>query len=80
VARERLGRNGLEPSVRIVSHRIIARCAGECAAVQEIADWLDKLGMSEYAQRFAENRIDFSVLPELTDQHLKDLGIAARPR
>jgi SAM domain (Sterile alpha motif) len=39
--------------------------------VQEIADWLDKLGMSEYAQRFAENRIDFSVLPELTDQHLK---------
>jgi hypothetical protein len=28
--------------------------------VQEIADWLEKLGMSEYAQRFAENRIDFS--------------------
>jgi hypothetical protein len=22
--------------------------------VQEIAEWLDKLGMSEYAQRFAE--------------------------
>jgi class 3 adenylate cyclase len=48
--------------------------------VQEIADWLDKLGMSEYAQRFAENRIDFSVLPELTDQHLKDLGIALGDR
>jgi class 3 adenylate cyclase/tetratricopeptide (TPR) repeat protein len=31
--------------------------------------------MSEYAQRFAENRIDLSILPELTDQHLKDLGI-----
>jgi hypothetical protein len=29
-----------------------------CAAVQEIADWLEKLGMSEYAQRFAENGID----------------------
>ena len=24
---------------------------------------------------FAENRIDFSVLPDLTDQHLKDLGL-----
>jgi SAM domain (Sterile alpha motif) len=28
------------------------------AAMQRIADWLEKLGMSEYAQRFAENRID----------------------
>jgi hypothetical protein len=32
-----------------------------CAAVQEIADWLDKLGMSEYAQHFAENKIDVSI-------------------
>jgi SAM domain (Sterile alpha motif) len=63
VARERLGRNGLEPSVRIVSHRSIARCLGECAAVQEIAEWLDKLGMSEYAQRFAENGISVAALP-----------------
>jgi class 3 adenylate cyclase/predicted ATPase len=43
--------------------------------MQQIADWLEKLGMSEYAQRFAENRIDFSVLPDLTDQHLNDLGL-----
>ena len=48
--------------------------------MQQIADWLGKLGMSEYAQRFAENRIDLSVLPELTDQHLKDLGIALGDR
>ena len=27
--------------------------------MQQIADWLEKLGMSEYAQRFAENDIDF---------------------
>ena len=48
--------------------------------MREIADWLEKLGMSEYAQRFAENRIDLSVLPDLTDQHLKDLGIALGDR
>jgi hypothetical protein len=48
--------------------------------MQQIADWLEKLGMSEYAQRFAENRIDVSVLPDLTDQHLKDLGIALGDR
>jgi hypothetical protein len=43
--------------------------------MQEIADWLDKLGMSEYVQRFAENKIDVSVLRHLTDQDLKDIGV-----
>jgi class 3 adenylate cyclase/predicted ATPase len=43
--------------------------------MQQVKEWLEKLGMSEYADRFTENRIDFSVLPELTDQDLKDLGI-----
>ena len=39
-------------------------------AMQQIADWLKKLGMSEYAERFAEERIEIDVLPELTDQDL----------
>jgi class 3 adenylate cyclase len=43
--------------------------------MQQIAEWLEKLGMSEYAQRFAENGIDLSVLPDLTDQDLKDIGV-----
>jgi class 3 adenylate cyclase len=43
--------------------------------MQQIADWLKNLGMSEYAQRFAENGIDFGVLPDLTDQDLKDIGV-----
>ena len=41
-----------------------------------IAEWLASLGMSEYADRFAKNDIDITVLPELTDQHLKDLGVS----
>jgi SAM domain (Sterile alpha motif) len=44
--------------------------------MKQIAEWLEKLGLSEYTQRFAENRVDLSVLSELTDQHLKELGIA----
>jgi class 3 adenylate cyclase len=48
--------------------------------MQEIADWLDGLGMSEYAERFAENRIDFSVLPDLTDQDLEKLGVVLGDR
>ena len=39
--------------------------------MQQIADWLKTLGMSEYVQRFAENDIDIAVLPHLTDQHLR---------
>ena len=43
--------------------------------MQQIRDWLKKLGMSAYAARFAENGIDFSVLRLLTDQDLKDIGV-----
>jgi class 3 adenylate cyclase len=44
--------------------------------MQDLAQWLEKLGMSEYAERFAENKIDVSVLRHLTDQDLKDIGVA----
>src|SRR5215471_10437294 len=44
--------------------------------MQQIADWLRKLGMSEYAERFAENDIEIDILPELTDHDLKGLGIS----
>jgi class 3 adenylate cyclase len=43
--------------------------------VQEVADWLGKLGMSEYADRFAENGITGAALRHLTDQDLKDIGV-----
>jgi class 3 adenylate cyclase len=44
--------------------------------MQEIADWLKKLGLSDYTQRFVENDIDVSVLAYLTDQDLKELGVS----
>jgi class 3 adenylate cyclase/predicted ATPase len=43
--------------------------------MQSIARWLHALGFEQYAPRFAENEIDVSVLPHLTDQDLKDIGI-----
>src|SRR5215468_5652880 len=45
-------------------------------AMQQIAEWLDTLGLSEYARRFADNDIDVSVLRHLTDQDLKELGVS----
>jgi hypothetical protein len=44
--------------------------------MQQIADWLEKLGMSEYTQRFAENDVDISVLTRLSDHDLKELGVS----
>jgi class 3 adenylate cyclase/tetratricopeptide (TPR) repeat protein len=43
--------------------------------VSTIAEWLVSLGMPEYTERFAEERIETDVLPELTDQDLERLGI-----
>ena len=41
-----------------------------------VREWLASLGLSEYADRFAEHRIDFSILQDLTDKDLKEeLGI-----
>ena len=40
-----------------------------------IAEWLASLGLGEYAQRFADNAIDLSVIRDLTEQDLKDLGV-----
>jgi SAM domain (Sterile alpha motif)/Adenylate and Guanylate cyclase catalytic domain len=42
---------------------------------KEISEWLGKLGLSEYAQRFAENGIDISVLRYLSDQDLEKIGV-----
>jgi len=40
-----------------------------------VEEWLASLGLSEYAGRFAEDDIDTSILRDLTDQDLKDLGV-----
>jgi class 3 adenylate cyclase len=44
--------------------------------MQDLAHWLEALGMSEYAQRFAENDIDVEVLSELTDKDFDRLGVS----
>jgi class 3 adenylate cyclase len=45
--------------------------------VQQIADWLAKLGLGQYAQRFADNDISFRILSDLTDQDLEKIGVAS---
>jgi class 3 adenylate cyclase len=45
------------------------------SAVKTIAEWLASIGLSEYAQRFADNAIDLTVVRDLTERDLKDLGV-----
>jgi hypothetical protein len=48
--------------------------------MQEIADWLKKLDMCEYAELFAENKINMPALRYLTDQDLKGIGMPLEQR
>ena len=48
--------------------------------MSDIAAWLENFGLGKYQQVFAENEIDFEVLPELTEQDFKDLDIPLGPR
>ena len=43
--------------------------------MKDIAEWLASLDLGEYAQRFAENAIDLSVIRDLTENDLEELGV-----
>ncbi len=40
-----------------------------------IVTWLESLGLSAYAASFSSNHIDFDILPTLTKDDLRDLGV-----
>jgi class 3 adenylate cyclase len=43
----------------------------------DIVVWLQSLGLGKYEAAFRENEIDETVLPSLTEEHLKQLGVTA---
>jgi class 3 adenylate cyclase/predicted ATPase len=45
--------------------------------MQQIADWLKRLGVEQYAHCFDEHDIDFSVLRDLNDEDLEKIGVAS---
>ena len=54
--------------------RITPDCVG---AVMDVVVWLRSLGLGKYEATFRENEIDETVLPSLTEEHLKQLGVTA---
>jgi class 3 adenylate cyclase len=43
----------------------------------DVVVWLRSLGLGKYEAAFRENEIDETVLPSLTEEHLKQLGVTA---
>jgi hypothetical protein len=41
----------------------------------DIASWLQEIGLAEHTERFRAERIDAGVLPTLTDDDLRELGL-----
>src|SRR6201988_3290768 len=43
----------------------------------DIEAWLQGLGLERYAPAFRDNEIDWEVLPKLTSEDLREIGVAA---
>jgi hypothetical protein len=43
----------------------------------DVMVWLRSLGLGKYEAAFRENDIDETVLPSLTEEYLKQLGVAS---
>src|SRR3984893_9125395 len=75
------GRGGLGPTLAPAAGRIYTartRCPEEGQKVSvDVADWLRRLGLEQYASAFASNDIDGEILPELTADDLIGLGVTS---
>jgi hypothetical protein len=48
--------------------------------MQQIAEWLAKIGLERYASVFIDNDIDVEVLRYLTDADLEGIGVSLEHR
>ena len=43
----------------------------------DVAAWLQHLGLERYVAAFLDNEVDWEVLPKLTSEDLREIGVAA---
>ena len=48
--------------------------------MNDLEQWLELHGLGKYREVFAENDVGFDVLPHLTEEHLKELGVSLGDR
>jgi class 3 adenylate cyclase/predicted ATPase len=51
--------------------------AGDVNGMASVSDWLDGLGLGQYAAAFADNNIDADMLARLDNGDLRELGVAS---
>src|SRR5271168_4224634 len=54
---------------------MMMRVGRSSSAIMDLGSWLRSLGLEQYEAAFRENAIDDKVLPRLTAEDLKDLGV-----
>ena len=42
-----------------------------------VRDWLEAIGLPQYADAFDANDIDMELIPQIDDQMLKDIGVSS---
>jgi class 3 adenylate cyclase/predicted ATPase len=42
----------------------------------DLAEWLGKYGLDQYTRAFVDNHIDYALLPDLTENDLRNLGVS----
>jgi hypothetical protein len=47
------------------------------SAAMDVGVWLRGLGLGQYEEKFRDNKIDADLLPRLTVDDLKDIGVSA---
>jgi len=57
-------------------HKIIIEFGRSEETTMDVGVWLRRLGLGQYEAAFRDNEIDGAVLPKLTLDDLKDLGVA----
>ena len=50
---------------------------GSCGSMRAVRDWLDLIGLGQYADAFEANDIDTDLLAQIDDQLLKDIGVSS---
>ena len=43
----------------------------------DVGAWLRSIGLGQYEAAFHQNQVDYDLLPKLTSEDLKDLGVVA---
>ncbi len=57
------------------STEVPAQFDGSAPRIKNVGEWLASIGLAQYNVHFAKNAIDLSVLRDLTDNDLKELGV-----